>query len=94
MDRAEKDHRVPMPFGRISQVDLPQGRNGKHKNIVVRLLAELEHLPAGEALKIPFSDLPDSKENIRSALNRATTKLGLVVSTSSDEEHFYLWKPE
>jgi hypothetical protein len=94
MSGTGKNGRPPVPFDRISQTDLPQGRNGKHKNIVVRLLAELEQLPAGEALKIPFTDLPDTKENIRSALNRATTKLGLVVLTSSDADYFYVWQAE
>jgi hypothetical protein len=38
--------------------------------------------------------LPDSKENIRSALNRATNQRGIEVATSSDEEHLYVWRVE
>ena len=43
------------------------------------------------ALKIPLSALPDSKENIRSALNRATRHRGIELSTSSDSEFLYVW---
>jgi hypothetical protein len=81
-------------FKSISQTDLPQGRNGKHKQIVMQILSDLEQLAAGEALKIPLDQLPDTKENIRSALNRATRQRGLSVATSSDEAYLYAWTPE
>jgi mRNA-degrading endonuclease toxin of MazEF toxin-antitoxin module len=45
----------------------------------------------GLALKIPLSELPDSKVNIRSALNRATRKLGKPVATATDNESLYVW---
>jgi hypothetical protein len=80
------------PFQSISQGDVPKGRDGKHKRIVTRLLEDIEHLKPGMALKVPLSALPDSKENIRSALNRATRQRGIVVATSSDEENLYVWK--
>jgi hypothetical protein len=35
--------------------------------------------------------LPDTKVNIRSALNRATRKLGKTVATAADEEYLYVW---
>lgn len=71
---------------------MPKGRDGKHKQIVTRLLADIDRLKPGMALKVPLSALPDSKENIRSALNRATHQRGIDVSTSSDEEFLYVWK--
>jgi hypothetical protein len=83
-----------MKFGSIEQQDVPKGREGKHKRIVAQLLSDLDRLQAGRALKIPLSALPDSKENIRSALNRAVRQRGLDVSTSSDAEHLYIWKTE
>lgn len=83
-----------MKYQSIQQVDVPKGRDGKHKLIVTRLLRELEQLESGRALKIPLSDLPDSKENIRSALNRATRQRGINLSTSSDAEYLYVWKTE
>lgn len=81
-------------FQSISQADLPQGRNGKHKAIILQVLESLEQLGPGRALKLPLSELPDTKENIRSALNRATRKKGLNVVTSSDENYLYAWTPE
>ncbi|MGA2850633.1 MAG: hypothetical protein ABSE46_16670 [Terracidiphilus sp.] len=85
---------VPMKFQSILQLDVPKGRDGKHKKIVTQLLSDIEQLGAGTALKVPLSALPDSKENIRSALNRATRQKGIEVATSSDEEHLYIWKVE
>jgi hypothetical protein len=83
-----------MNFQSVSQADIPKGRNGKHKEIVVQLLSDLKRLPSGQALKIPLSELPDSKENIRAALNRVTRMKGMEVATASDAEHFYVWKPD
>ncbi|WP_348260632.1 hypothetical protein P8935_12550 [Telmatobacter sp. DSM 110680] len=76
----------------IDQSDVPKGRDGKHKRIVGQLLSDLEQLESGRALKIPLEALPDSKENIRSALNRATRQKGIEVSTSSDTGFLYVWK--
>jgi TusA-related sulfurtransferase len=90
----EKSKKTPMKFKSISQADLPQGRNGKHKTIVTQLLSDLDQLRPGQALKIPMTELPDTKENIRSALNRATRIKGLDVATSSDTDYFYVWLPE
>jgi hypothetical protein len=83
----------PMKFGSILQNDVPNGRDGKHKQIVTELLSDLEQLADGSALKIPLGELPDSKENIRSALSRATNQRGLEIATSSDAEFLYVWKP-
>jgi len=80
-----------MKFESVLQMDVPKGRDGKHKKIVTQLLAEIEQLAPGSALKVPLSALPDSKENIRAALNRATRQRGLDVATSSDETHLYIW---
>jgi hypothetical protein len=81
-------------FQSILQLDVPKGRDGKHKKIVTRLLNDVEQLPKGSALKVPLSALPDSKENIRSALNRATHQKGITVATSSDAEFLYIWQVE
>jgi hypothetical protein len=84
----------PMNFQSILQHDVPKGRDGKHKKIVTRLLSDIERLDHGTALKVPLTALPDSKENIRSALNRATRQRGIIIATSSDAEFLYVWKPE
>ena len=78
-------------FNTTARVNVPTGRNGKHKSIVTDILANLEGLAEGQALKIPLSDLPDTKVNIRSALNRATHKLHRSVATATDEEFLYVW---
>ena len=85
---------TPMNFQAIFQRDVPKGRDGKHRSIVAQLLSDLEQLAAGSALKIPLTDLPDSKENIRSALNRATRQRDMDVATSSDAEFLYVWNAE
>jgi DNA helicase TIP49 (TBP-interacting protein) len=86
--RAEK---IPMNFKTMSQIDVPQGRNGKHKQVVTKILSDLDQLPAGIALKVPLADLAESKENVRSALNRAINKGGRNVATASDANFLYVW---
>ena len=81
-------------FQSIQQADVPKGRDGKHKQVITQLLAAIERLKAGSALKVPLTELPDSKENIRSALNRATRQRGIEVATSSDADFLYVWKVE
>lgn len=88
------DKSIPMNFQSIQQVDVPKGRDGKHKGIVTQILSDIHQLSGGAALKIPLVALPDTKENIRSALNRATRQLGIEVATSSDAEFLYVWKQE
>jgi len=85
---------VELNFESILQSDVPKGRDGKHKRIVTRLLKDIDELKSGTALKIPLEALPDSKENIRAALNRATHLRGIDVSTSSDAAYLYIWKTE
>ena len=86
--RADK---IPMNFKTMAQPDVPQGRNGKHKRIVTRILSDLDQLPAGIALKVPLAELAESKENVRSALNRAVNKSGRNVATASDANFLYVW---
>jgi len=81
-------------FQSIRQLDVPKGRDGKHKKIVLELLSDIDQLESGSAMKIPLAALPDTKENIRSALNRATRQRGIEVATSSDAEFLYVWRVE
>jgi hypothetical protein len=57
-------------------------------------MSDIARLKPGTALKVPLDELPDTKENIRSALNRATRQHDMEVSTSSDEDHLYIWMTE
>ncbi len=83
-----------MKFESVLQVDVPKGRDGKHKEIVELLLKDIGQLKKDSALKIPLSALPDTKENIRAALSRASRQRGIDIATSSDEQFLYVWKPE
>jgi hypothetical protein len=87
------EQKTPMKFESIRQTDVPKGRDGKHRVIIERLLSDLNQLEEGDALKIPLSELPDTKENIRSALSRATRLKGIDTATSSDEDFLYVWRP-
>jgi hypothetical protein len=78
-------------FKTMVQSDVPQGRDGKHKRIVTRILKDLESLKEGSAIKVPLAELAESKEKVRSALNRATRKAGRNVVTASDATFLYVW---
>jgi hypothetical protein len=79
-------------FDAVRKSEIPRGREGKHKKIVDQLLAQVDQLAAGTALKVPLAEMPTTKANLRAALNRATHKQGVCVATSSDAHHLYLWK--
>jgi hypothetical protein len=82
---------APMHFKTMVQADVPQGRNGKHKQIVTTILKDLDGLKEGSAIKVPLDDLAETKEKVRSALNRATRKAGRRVATATDATFLYVW---
>jgi hypothetical protein len=86
--------RTEAHFKTVAQPDVPNSRNGKHKQIVTLILRDLDRLKAGAAIKVPLADLGDSKENVRSALNRATRKSHRNVATATDEQFLYVWNVE
>src|SRR3989337_430033 len=88
---AARTRKSPMNFKSMAQADVPQGRNGKHKEIVTRILSDLDQVRKGVALKVPLAQLAASKEKVRSALNRATRKSGRSVVTASDDTFLYVW---
>ena len=83
--------KVAMHFKTMIQAEVPQGRNGKHKSIVTTIIGDLDQLKDGSAIKVPLVELADSKEKVRSALNRATRKAGRKVATASDGTFLYIW---
>lgn len=83
--------RKPM-FETMHQVDVPQSRNGKHRKIVTEILADVEALAPGEAAKVPFKSLNDTKENVRAALSRESKKRKLTIATAADAEYLYVWR--
>jgi hypothetical protein len=72
-------------------VDVPHSRNGKHKRVVSKILHNLDKIKDGAAIKIPLAELGDTKENVRSALNRVTRKASRKVATAADENFLYVW---
>lgn len=88
----QKTRTSPMRFESVLQADVPKGRDGKHRLIVEELLNDIGQLEEGSALKVPLSALPDSKENIRSALSRATRQREIEIATASDDDFLYVWK--
>ena len=83
--------KASMNFKTMSQSDVPQGRNGKHKDMVSKILSDLDQIDDGAALKVPLAALSETKEKVRSALNRATRKEGRRVKTATDTDYLYLW---
>ena len=83
--------KVPGHFQTMLQASVPQGRKGKHQKIVSTILSDLDKLQDGSAIKVPLAELVESKEKIRSALNRATRKAGRTVATASDANFLYIW---
>jgi hypothetical protein len=73
---------------------VPKGREGKHKKIITLLLQDIARLKVGSALKIPLSELPDTKENIRAALSRAANQKKISIATSSNSEFLFVWKTD
>ena len=92
---ADNEDLIPsssMRFESVSQADVPKGRDGKHKQIITQLISDIDQLAVGSALKVPLADLPDSKENIRSALSRAAALRKLHIATSSNDEFLFVWR--
>ena len=90
-DGGSKTRERSARFQSIPQGDVPKGRDGKHKQIILEVLESLQGLQPGSALKIALDALPDTKENIRAALSRATKQRKMEVATSSDDKHLYIW---
>ena len=88
---AARAKRAKLNFTAMRRTDVPHSRNGKHREIVTRILSDLDQIEKGSALKVPLAQLTESKEKVRSALNRATRKRGSKVATASDDTFLYVW---
>jgi hypothetical protein len=89
--RTRKVKDAPMHFKTMVRSDVPQGRNGKHKEIISIIIRDLDQLQNGAALRVPMSELAAGKAKVRSALNRAARKAGRTVATASDGNFLYIW---
>ena len=54
-------------------------------------MRDLDQLRDGAALRVPLAELGNTKENVRSALNRATRNAKRNVATVTDEDFLYVW---
>jgi hypothetical protein len=84
-------NRIAANFRTLSLGDVPRSRAGKHKLIVSMILNDLDQLKEGAALRVPLADLGSTKQNVRSALNRATRNAKRNVATATDENYLYVW---
>jgi hypothetical protein len=72
---------------------LKKSRKGKHHALLARILEDLRNAVPGFALCVPLTSIAGvSVLNLRSAIVRAAAKENISVSTSSDDEQFYVWK--
>ena len=68
-------------------------RRGKHHDFVSTVMADLETLKKGAAIKVPLKDTKgESVVRLRAAINRASASKGMKISTMSDQDFFYIWR--
>ena len=84
-------NRIAAHFKTLELGAVPHSRAGKHKKIVTMILRDLDQLKDGTALRVPLNELGNTKENVRSALNRATRSAKRTVATATDEDFLYVW---
>jgi hypothetical protein len=84
----------PRHYRQVKVNALDKGRRGKHHDLVVGILRQLETLGAGAAMEIPLESVGTGLANLRSAVYRASASQGLEIVTQADEKNFYLWKKE
>jgi hypothetical protein len=83
--------KAAMHFKTMVQADVPRCRSGKHNSIITIILKDLDELETGAAIKVPLAGLAESKEKVRSALNRAVHKARRKVATAADADFLYVW---
>jgi hypothetical protein len=90
----EKEKGYPN-YGRALISGLKKSRKGKHHELMGRIMEDLKKSAPNYAVRIPLSSMEGvSVLNLRSAIVRAAKKEGISVSTSSDDQNFYLWKAQ
>jgi hypothetical protein len=80
-------------YGRTAVSGLKKSRKGKHHSLLAKIMDDLRKSQSGFAVTIPLASIGGiSALNLRSAIVRASSKEGIRVATSSDDENFYVWK--
>lgn len=95
MAKEEKEEKRYPNYGRVPVSTLKKSRKGKHHELLDRIMEDLNKSTSGYAVRIPLSGIKGlSVLNLRSAIVRTANKDGIKVSTSSDDQNFYVWKAE
>jgi hypothetical protein len=95
MAKGDKKENGYPNYGRTLISGLKKSRKGKHHELMGKILEDLKKAAPSYAVRIPLSEIDGvSVLNLRSALGRAAQKLGIPISTSSDDENFYVWKAQ
>ena len=95
--RSREDGRSPNQVLRLRQDVVRAGQQrialfaGISRQDRRQIVSDLDQVHSGTALKVPLADLSESKQKVRSALNRATRKNGRKVATASDDTFLYVW---
>ena len=95
MAKGDKKENGYPNYGRTLISGLKTSRKGKHHELMGRIMEDLEKSTPNYAVRIPLSSVEGvSVLNLRSAIVRIANKAGIRVSTSSDNENFYVWKAQ
>lgn len=79
-------------FDTVDAAEVPRDRKGKHNQLMMQILQDLQRIKPAVALRIPRSELGSQKiANVRAALAREIKKTELVIGTSVDDDYFYVW---
>ncbi len=80
-------------YGRTLIAGLKKSKKGKHHDLLSKIMQDLRESAPGFAVRIPLSSTEQTPVvNLRSAIVRTAAKEGISVSTSSDDDNFYVWK--
>jgi len=93
MTKSKASPPTDLKYRQVRVDALNKGRRGKHHELVVGILQELESLSPSSAMEIPLADVGGiGLANLRSAVHRAATSRGIQIETLADEKNFYIWR--
>jgi hypothetical protein len=93
MAKGDKQENGYPNYGRVLIAGLKKSRKGKHHELMGKIMEDLKKSAPSYAVRIPLPSIEGiSVLNLRSAIVRAAKKGGFSVSTSSDDQNFYVWK--
>jgi hypothetical protein len=90
-----KNRRQEAPSSHFPSVPLAEAvesRTSRHAKIVSQILSDVEKLDEYSAIKVNLFDSGEKKADLRSALHRAAKKSNVILATTSDEKHLYVFR--